>query len=444
VDAPRYRDVPDFDIRAEGSAALDWVAGYLDRVREFPVLPRLAPGELTAKLPATAPERGEPFAEVLRDLDGILLAGITHWQHPRFFSYFPSTASPPAILAELVAAALNQVGFIWRASPASTELELLTCRWLADLLGLPAEWHGHLEDTASTSTLAALAAARVAGGGTAVVFSEHAHSSVEKAARVLGLEPRPVPTDDEFRMRPALAADELARGDVAAVVATVGTTSVASVDPVGELAELCARSGAWLHVDAAYAGASWVCPEFRESQAGVALADSVVVNAHKWLLTPMDCSVLFTRNPAAFRSAFSLVPEYLRTTDDAPNLSDYGPALGRRFRSLKLWAVLRCYGRAGLQEPIREAVRLAELFAGWVRADPEWQLVARNFALVCFHRLASDEANLAILDRVNRSGEMFITHTRLGGRVVLRLAIGNLHTGEADVAAAWELLRAAG
>jgi aromatic-L-amino-acid decarboxylase len=426
--------------REDGAAALEWAAQYLERVGELPVLAQVAPGDVRARLPASPPERGEPFADVLRDLDEILLPGITHWQSPRFFAYFAASASEPGILAELLAATLNSVAFIWRTSPASTELEALTLDWAAQLLGLPDGWHGHIEDTASTSTLAALAAAREVTGHNVVVCSEHAHSSVDKAAKLLGLELRKIPTDEDFQLR----VDALDLTDAAAVVATVGTTSTASVDPVPAIADACADTGVWLHVDAAYAGSAWVCPELRWSQAGVARADSLVVNAHKWLFTPMDCSLLWTSRPEDLRRAFSLVPEYLRTSEDVDSLSEYGPALGRRFRSLKLWAVLRCYGREGLQSRIREAVRLAELFEGWVRDEPGWELCApRHFSLVCFRRVCSDEDNEEIVERVNRSGELFLSHTRLDGRYVLRLAIGNDRTAEDDVRRAWKALRTA-
>jgi aromatic-L-amino-acid decarboxylase len=436
---------PGFDFRRDGAAALEWAARYLDQVGEYPVLAQVEPGAIRARLPPVPPERSEPFADVLLDLDEVLLPGMTHWQHPRFFSYFSVTSSEPGIVAELLSAALNQVAFIWRSSPAATELELHVMDWLAQLLGLPAEWHGHIEDTASTSTLAALIAARHATQRTAVVFSEHAHSSVEKDCRMLGLEARKLGTDAEFRLRTDELEQELARGDVAAVVATVGTTSVTSVDPVPRIADLCADAGAWLHVDAAYAGASWVCPEFRWSQEGVERADSVVVNPHKWILTPVDCSALWTARPEVFRDAFTLVPEYLRTADEAESLSDYGPALGRRFRALKLWTVIRCFGREGLQEHVRQGVRLAELFEGLVQEEPGWELSApRHFSLVCFRREGSDEENMAILDRVNASGEIFITHTKIGGRVVLRLAVGSARTTEADIARAWEVLKASG
>jgi aromatic-L-amino-acid/L-tryptophan decarboxylase len=425
--------------REDGYAAVDWAARYLEGIDELPVLAQVKPGELSAQLPASAPEHGEPFANVLRDLYDLLLPALTNWQHPRFFAYFAVTASEPGIVAELIAATLNQVAITWRASPASTELELRVADWVRQLLGLPEEWHGHIEDTASTSTLAALVAARHVTGRNVVVCSEHAHSSVDKAARMLGMELRKVPVDGELRMR---IDDDLRLDDVAAVVPTVGTTSFASVDPVRRITERAHAAGAWVHVDAAYAGPSWILEEERWSQDGVELADSLVVNPHKWLLIPMDCSLLWTARPEEFRQAFSLVPEYLRTSEDVYSLSEYGPALGRRFRSLKLWAVLRCYGREGLQKILREHIRLANRFAEWVEADSEWELVApQRFSLVVFRRNGSDEQNEALLERVNRSGEIFISHSRLEGRYVLRLAIGNARTTEDDVRRAWEALQ---
>jgi aromatic-L-amino-acid/L-tryptophan decarboxylase len=428
------------DFREDGAAALEWAASYLERVRELPVLAQVAPGEIREALPESPPETGEPFADVLRDLDEVLLPGITHWQHPGFLAYFATTGSEPGILAEFLAATLNVTQIVWRASPAATELEVVTMDWLAQLLGLPREWHGHIEDTASTSTLAALAAARQAFPGRVVLCSEQAHSSVEKAARLLGLAVQKVPVDSEFRMR----TDDLHELSAAcALVATVGTTSSTSVDPVVELAEICEREDVWLHVDAAYAGSAMVCPEFRWAWEGIERADSVVVNPHKWLFTPVDCSALWTRRPEDLHAAMTVVPEYLRTGDeDALNLSEYGPALGRRFRALKLWAVLRCYGREGLQARIREAVRLAELFEGWVRDEPGWEVVApRPFSVVCFRREAPDDENAALLERVNASGEAFLSHTELDDRYVLRLAIGNARTTEADVRRAWDALR---
>ena len=428
------------DFLDDGRAALEWVDAYLDRVGALPVLAQVSPGDIRAALPASPPDEPEPFANLLRDLDEVLLPGMTHWQHPRFFAYFAASASRPAILAEMLAAALNPVAFLWRTSPASTELEGLVCDWVAQLLGLPEGWHGHIEDAASTSTLAAMIAARHVTGRNVAVGSEHAHSALEKGARMLGMELRTVPADDEYRMR----TDGLDLSDAAIVVATVGTTSTASVDPVPAVADLCTQTGTWLHVDAAYAGSAMVCEEHRWAFAGVERADSLVVNAHKWMLTPMDCSLLWTSRPEDFRSAFSLVPEFLRTPDaeDALSLSEYGPVLGRRFRSLKLWAVLRCHGRSGLQRMIRQHVELAQRFAELVEAEPGWEVVApQRFSLVCFRRDGSDEENAAILERANASGELFISHTRLDGRYVLRLAIGSERTTEADVQRAWDVLR---
>ena len=425
--------------RDDGAAAVEWVAGYLEQVREHPVLSRVQPGEIRAALPAAPPEEAEPFEAVLADLDRVLLPGLTHWQSPRYFAYFASTGSEPGILAELLAAGLNQVGILWRTSPALQELEEVTLDWLRQLLGLPQEHVGHIEDSASTATLAALAAARAAAPGQRVVVaSEHAHSSIDKACRLLELELRKVPVDDAFRLR----ADTLDLQGACAVVATIGTTSTSSVDPVPAVADACAQARVWLHVDAAYAGTAAVCPELRDRFAGWERADSIVVNPHKWMATPMDCSALWTRRVEDFRNAFSLVPEYLRSPDDALNLSEVSVPLGRRFRALKLWAVLRCYGRAGLQAHIREHCRLAQLFAGWVRDEPGWDVCAPTpFSLVCFRLDADDASNEALLERVNASGEVFLSHTRLHDRFVLRLAIGSFRTTEDDVRLAWDVLR---
>jgi aromatic-L-amino-acid decarboxylase len=437
-------DAPGGFLRQEGPAALEWAARYLERVGELPVLAQVAPGDIRRALPEQAPEEGEPFSAVLRDLEEVLLPGVTHWDHPRYFAYFPAGTSEPAILAELLAATLNSVALLWRTAPASTELEAVVLSWVADLLGLPSGWHGHIEDTASTATFAAVIAAREATGRRVIVCSEQTHSSAAKAARMLGMELRKVPCDSSFRMRP----DRLGSlADVAIVIVTVGTTAVASVDPVPEVAAAARAAGAWLHVDAAYAGAAMVCPEFRWAFEGVAEADSVVVNAHKWMLTPMDCSLLWCSRPEALRAAFSLVPEYLRTPDseEALSLSEYGPALGRRFRSLKLWAVLRCLGRRGLQEHIRRGVELAALFESWVVADPDWELVApRHFSLVVFRLRASDELNRRLLSFCNASGEAFLSHTVLDGRYALRLAVGGPLTREEDVRVTWDVLRRIG
>ena len=429
------------DLRSDGAAALEWAASYLERVSELPVLAQVKPGEIRAALPDHAPDEPETFADVLRDLDEILLPGVTHWQHPRYFAYFATSASEAGILAELLTATLNSVSFLWRTAPAATELEWVVLEWLAKLLGLPDGWHGHIEDTASTSTFAAMIAAREATGRNLVVCSEHTHSAAQKGARMLGMRLREVPTDDQFRLRVDALGD---LSEAAIVVATVGTTACAAVDPVPAIADACEAAGTWLHVDAAYAGTAMVCPEFRWAFEGVDRADSLVVNAHKWMLTPMDCSLLWTSRPADLRAAFSLVPEFLRTPDaeDALSLSEYGPALGRRFRALKLWAVLRCYGRLGLQEHIRSGVRLASAFEQWVRDEPGWEVCApRHFSLVCFRLEGGDDRNRALLERVNASGEIFISHAALDGRYVLRLAVGQENTSELDVRQAWDVLR---
>ena len=430
------------DLRSDGPAALEWAARYLERVPELPVLAQVKPGDIESRLPAEAPESPEPFDAVLRDLDELLLSGVTHWQHPRYFAYFATTASEPAILAELLAAAVNSVPILWRTAPAATELERVVLAWTGRLLGLPAGWHGHIEDSASTSTLAALIAARESTGRETVVCSEEAHSSVEKDARMLGMRLRKVPCDEQFRMRADALSEDL--DQAAAVVATVGTTASTSVDPVPVIADACERSGTWLHVDAAYAGTAMVCPENRWAFAGVERADSLVVNAHKWMLTPNDCSLLWTRREGDFRRAFSVIPEYLRTPDaeDALSLSEYGPALGRRFRALKLWAVLRCHGRSGLQEHIRRGISLAAKFEQWVVGADGWELCApRPFSVVCFRLSGNDERNRELLERVNAGGEIFISGCVLNGRYALRLAVGNVRTTEEDVARAWEVLR---
>jgi len=426
-------------LRDDGALALEWVASYLERVRELPVLSRVEPGAIRAGLPPAPPEEGEPFSALLDDLDEILLPGLTHWQSPRFFAYFATTGAEPGVLAELLIAGLNQVGILWRTSPALQELEELTVDWLRQLVGLPDEFRGHIEDTASTGVLGAVVVARsLQPDRRVLVCSEHGHSVADKAARILGLELRKVPADEAFRLRP----DLLEPDDACAVVATIGTTGMAAVDPVPEIAERCAAAGTWLHVDAAYAGPAAILPELRAQFAGWERADSIGVNPHKWLGVPMDCSVLWTRREDDFRQAFSLVPEFLRSPDDAVNLSEVSIPLGRRFRALKLWAVLRCYGRVGLERRLREHVRLAELFEGWVREEPGWEVTApRHFSLVCFRYDGSDEENERLLEGVNDSGEVFLSHTRFADRYQLRLAVGNFRTTEEDVRVAWDVLR---
>jgi len=433
------RETAQVTFRQDGDLAVEWVASYLDRLRELPVLAQVEPGDIRAALPPTPPDDPEPFSAILDDLDDVLLPGLTHSQSPRWFAYFAITGSEPGILAELLVAGLNQLGILWRTSPALQELEELTLDWLRQLVGLPPEFVGHIEDTASTGVVAALAVARdLSPGRRVVVCSEQAHSVVDKAARLLELEVRKVPVDDEHRLR----ADRLDLTDACAAVATIGTTAATAVDPVPTIADACAVEGVWLHVDAAYAGSAAILPELRPLFEGWERADSVGMNPHKWLGVPLDCSALWTRRPEEFRRTFSLVPEYLRSPDDAVNLSELSIPLGRRFRALKLWAVLRCYGRSGLQQRIREHVRLAALFENWVRAESGWEVVApRHFSLVCFRLEGADEENERLLERVNASGEVFLSHAPLGGRYALRLAIGSFRTTEDDVRLAWDVLR---
>jgi aromatic-L-amino-acid decarboxylase len=442
----------------------------------MPVLAQVQPGDIAAALPAHPPEQGEPLAAILADVDRVIVPGLTHWNHPGFMAYFGITGSPPGILGEMIAAALNVNAMLWRTSPAATELEQVTLRWAAELLGLPAGWFGQITDTASSSTLWALAAAREAAGldvrtrgmaGRAdlpqlrVYTSEEAHSSVEKACIVLGFGQEglvKIPSDAAFRMRTdalreAVAADVRAGRRPIAAVATVGTTSSTSIDPVAEVADVCAEHGMWLHVDAAYGGAAAVVPELRHVVDGCERADSLVVNPHKWLLTPIDCSLLYTARPDVLRAAFSVVPEYLRSSeDDVVNLMDYGVALGRRFRSLKLWMVLRAYGGEGLRAIVAGHVELARRLEAAIAAEPGWELLAPvPFSTVCFRRHPAgldDEAELrrlneAILERVNATGRVFLSHTQLHGRYALRAAIGNAATSAEHVDRAWELLRAA-
>ncbi|MEP6640321.1 MAG: pyridoxal-dependent decarboxylase [Gaiellales bacterium] len=464
------------ELRAALEQAAGWIARYLDRVDRLPVMARVEPGDIAAALPAHPPAHGESLEAILADVDRVLVPGLTHWNHPGFMAYFGISGSPPGILGETITAALNVNAMLWRTSPAATELEQVTLRWLAELTGLPTGWFGQITDGASSSTLYALAAAREAAGldirtrGMAgrddlpplrVYASAEAHSSIEKACIVLGFGREglvKIDIDAEFRMRPdalreAVLADVGAGRRAIAVVATVGTTSSTSIDPVAAAADVCAEHGMWLHIDAAYGGSAAVVPALRHVLDGCERADSLLVNPHKWLLTPMDCSVLYTSRPDDLRAAFSVIPEYLRTDDqDAVNLMDYGVALGRRFRSLKLWMVLRAYGADGLAAIIAGHVELAHRLEAGIRAEPGWELLAPvPFSTICFRHnpgRSGDEADLrrrneAILERVNATGRVFISHTQLGDRYALRVAIGNLATSAEHVDRAWDLLRSA-
>lgn len=453
--------------RREAHRIADWIADYFAVPERFPVLSRVRPGEIRSALPDRAPEEGEPFDAILADFERVILPGITHWNHPGFFAYFAISGSGPGVLAEFLSAALNVQAMLWRTSPAATELEEVALGWLRRLLDLPDAFEGVIYDTASISTLHALAAAReqavpdIRTRGLAgrldlpplrVYCSEHAHSSVDKAVLLLGLGQeslRRIEADAAFSMRPgalvaAIDEDTRAGCQPMAVVATVGTTSTTSVDPVGAIAAICEREHLWLHVDAAYAGVAAIVPEHRWILRDASAADSIVINPHKWLFTPFDLSVLYCRRMDVVRAAFALTPEYLRTTEAgaARNLMDTGIQLGRRFRALKLWMVLRYFGAEGLRTRLVEHMRLAQLFASWVDASADFERVAPvPFSVVCFRLRDTDEVNESLLERVNRSGEIFLSHTRLGGQYVLRLAIGNLRTTESHVGRAWQLLQ---
>jgi aromatic-L-amino-acid decarboxylase len=463
------------EFRRHGHALVDWIAEYLEHPDRYPVFPRVTPGHVRNALPAAAPETGEPFEQIFADFERVLVPALTHWNHPGFFAYFAISASAPGVLAEFLSAALNQQAMLWRTSPAATELEEVTLAWLRQLLGLPDAFDGVIYDTASISTLHALAAARetaIAGvrahglagrtglGQVAVYCSEHAHSSVDKAVILLGLGQRSlrrIEADDRFRMRidrlrDAIEADIAAGIRPVAAVATIGTTSATSVDPVADIAALCREHGIWLHVDAAYAGVTAMVPECRLHMHGWNQADSIVLNPHKWLFVPFDLSVLYCRRMDMIRQTFSVIPDILRTADGdrgVRNLMDTGIQLGRRFRALKLWMVLRHFGASGIRSVLQEHMRLARRFANWVDADPSFQRMAPvPFSVVCFRarpaNLADtqvDAFNERLVDAVNATGDVFLSHTRLNGAVVIRLAIGNLLTAESHVAHAWALLK---
>ena len=470
-DTPPPHMTPE-EFRAAGHAVIDWVAHYLETLEQYPVLAQVEPGAIRDHLPDTPPRAGEPLEAILADLDRIILPGITHWQSPRFFGYFPANASPPAILGDLVSSGLGVQGMLWSTSPACTELETHVLDWLVDLLGLPpafsssASGGGVIQDTASSATLCALLAARerttdFATNRTGVdrpltaYASSQAHSSVEKAIAIAGVGKdrlRLIEVDDHFAMRPDML-ERAIRADLDAgltpffVCATVGTTSVTAIDPVPAIGEICKHHGLWLHVDAALAGSAAICPEFRWVHDGVELADSYCFNPHKWLLTNFDCDCLYVADRETLIRALSVVPEYLRNvaTESGAvfDYRDWHVPLGRRFRALKLWFVLRHYGVDGLQRHIRHHVQLARTVAGWVRDDPAFELVAPvPLNLVCFRHRGDDAFNEALLSQLNASGKLFLTHTKLGDHLVLRLAIGGTYTEQRHVQAAWDTIRA--
>lgn len=449
-----------------------WIDEYLKSSERYPVLSRVKPGEIRKSLPQSPPEKPQAFEDIWKDFERIILPGITHWNHPSFFAYFAITGSGPGILADMLSSALNVNGMLWKTSPAATELEEVMMKWLGQMLGLPSDWFGIIMDTASVGSLCAMAAARESLGlgirerGTAgrkdlpplrVYTSAQAHSSIEKGAIVLGFGQegvRSIAVDSDFQMKP----EELERGieedlrngwKPACVVATIGTTSTASIDPVPEITEICAHHKIWLHVDAAYAGSAAVLPGMKWIMKGCERADSLLMNPHKWLFVPFDCTAFYTKHPEILARAFSLVPDYLHTGEEGiHNLMDYGIQLGRRFRALKLWFVIRMYGVEGLQAILRRHLELAQMFASWMRESSNFEVVAPvHFSLVCFRAIPSgsleeqNRFNEKLMNEANQTGEMYLSHTKLNGKIVLRLAIGNMQTELAHVQKARDILQ---
>jgi aromatic-L-amino-acid decarboxylase len=464
-----YHMTPE-EFRRRGHEVIDWISHYLESVEQFPVLSRVKPGEVRAKLPPRAPERGEPFEEVMRDVERIILPGLTHWQSPNFFAYFPSNGSGPAILGDLLSTGLGVQGMLWATSPACTELETHVLDWLVEMLGLPRSFlstsrgGGVIQDTASSAALCALVAARqrAAGRGAdgpglgdklTVYTSTQAHSATEKAVKIAGI-PRAnlrlIDVDKDFAMVPgelerAIEADRRAGLVPCMVCATVGTTASNAMDPLEPIGRIC-RHAPWLHVDAAMSGTAALGEEFRWIHRGVEQADSYCFNPHKWMFTSFDCDCFWVADRAALIGALAIMPEFLRNqaTESGAVIDyrDWQVPLGRRFRALKLWFVIRHYGVEGLRHHVREHVRLAQEFAAWVRADDRFELAApAPLNLVCFRLRGDDAANQRLLESLNASGRVYLTHAKLGGRFVLRMSIGGTYTGPAHVEAAWSLIR---
>jgi len=466
-----YHMTPE-EFRRRGQEVVDWIADYWQRLESLPVLSRVAPGEVRAALPATPPDHGESFEAMMADVERVILPGITHWQSPSFFAYFPCNGSGPAVLGELLSAGLGVQGMLWGTSPACTELETHVLDWMVGMLGLPDHFlstssgGGAIQDSASSAALCALIAARERAtsdganrtgcdGRLVAYASTQAHSSIEKAVGMAGIgrdNLRLVEVDERFAMRPealeaAIAADRAAGRVPCFVTATIGTTSSNALDPLRPIGEVCARAGIWLHVDGAMAGTAALCPEHRAIQDGLELASSYCFNPHKWMFTSFDCDCFWVADRGALIRALSILPEYLRNqaTESGAVIDyrDWQVPLGRRFRALKLWFVIRHYGVEGLRHHVRRHVAAARELAGWIRADERFELVVEPpLNLVCFRLRGGDEANQALLDRLNASGELFLTHTRLGGRLVLRMSVGGTWTERRHVVQAWEQIRA--
>jgi aromatic-L-amino-acid decarboxylase len=456
------------EFRRCGHAVVDWIADYQSRIESFPVLSQAKPGEIRASLPAQPPARGEAFDALLADVEKLILPGVTHWQSPNFFAYFPCNASGPGILGDLLSSGLGVQGMLWSTSPACTELETHVLDWLVGMLGLPEKFlssstgGGVIQDTASSAALCALLAGRERASGytsnrdgcdrrVVAYASTQTHSSLEKAAMIAGVGTshlRLIEVDENFAMRPEALARQVEADKVAGllpcfVCATVGTTSSNAMDPIPEIARVCREHNLWLHVDAAMAGTAALCPEFRHLQTGVELADSYNFNPHKWMFTNFDCSCFWVADRGALIRTLSVLPEYLRNraTESGAVIDyrDWHIQLGRRFRSLKLWFVIRHYGVEGLRHHIRRHVELAQRFADWVRADSRFELAApAPLNLVCFRHVGGDAANQTIMERLNRSGDLFLTHTKLDGKFTLRLCVGQTHTEARHVERAWQ------
>lgn len=459
------------DFRLVGHQFVDWIADYFENVEKFPILSPLEPGDVKKNIPAVPPARGEAMEGIFRDFERVLLPGVTHWQHPGWFAYFPANNSPASVLGEFLTAGLGAQCMVWQTSPAAAELEEVVLDWLRQMTGLPENFSGVIQDTASTATLCALLSARERATGfesndaglrapLTVYASEEAHSSVEKGVKIAGFGKknlRRIPTDGRFAVIPekleeAMTRDRDAGFVPACVVATVGTTSSGAIDPLRAVGEICRKHGAWFHVDAAWAGTAALLPEKRWILDGVELADSFVFNPHKWMVTNFDCSAYFVKDPATLVRTFEIHPEYLKTSVDArvKNYRDWGIQLGRRFRALKLWFVIRSYGVEGLQAMVREHLRLAALVKDWVDGDGRFELLAPvDLGLVCFRlddgreESGLNELNRRLLERVNASGRVFLTHTMLRGKYTIRLVVGQRTTEERHVRGAWDIISAA-
>lgn len=467
-------DMPIENFRTNGKELIDWIADYLQKIEKYPPLSKVKPGEIYSRIPNEPPTKGEDIENVLSDIDKILIDGITHWNHPGFMAYFNSTSSIPGILAEMLSAAFNSNGMLWKTSPAFTELEKAMMNWFRQMVGLPENYWGIIYDTASTSSMHAIASAREQlnlgireNGMTGrndlpklrLYCSEHAHSSIEKGAVTLGIGldgVKKIPVDENFRMIPEKL-EQAIKDDLSnnikpfCVVATVGTTSTTSVDPIKEIAAICERYNLWLHIDAAYAGVTAIIPKMKWITDAWNKADSIVINPHKWMFTPMDLSIYFTRKPDILKRAFSLVPEYLKTQvdDEVENLMDYGIQLGRRFRSLKLWFIIRYFGVEGLAERIKNHIELAQEFAKWLDDEKDFERMAPvPFSTVCFRynpgNLSEKELNKLnedLLEKINQSGKIFLSHTKLNGKFVIRLTIGSIRHERRHIVDAWEIIK---